>query len=431
MFQFNILIKLLKRSLVGHHRWLLADFSDDGTKKDPVVEQTMPTVRDRWYYPPDIADDLQDVDLPKAVKEEVLACAWEYTRCVIPQYTNWSRYIAFMRIIVMGIIAEFRGSLVDVTAGDNYLGYDLSATLDALFKGTPGHHAMSREYRTFLLITADKSSNRRDGELFRRYVNALARSPRQWFRMRDGDALARFTIAAALACNDLDTIWFSAEEFEILTEIGSTLYDSVAFFKHRSEGEMNSTFAYMPPEMRIKAFHQSRELLWALDVAWAPRPELQGVINFIRLFGGPIHMMMRRYRFVEEGLTIGRPETDQVIDQARRHFKLWNRVDANGERAKDIQRYKDVMARSEELMFPGLAEFLESGDESSCPDCRFRESYGAETRHRFGGVEICRPCRGNWRAYLESFPERAIKVFPELASFISLDSDVGYGHKAE
>jgi len=39
-------------------------------------------------------------------------------------------------------------------------------------------------------------------------------------------------------------------------------------------------------------------------------------------------MMMRRYRFVEDGLMIGRPETDHVIAQTRQHVKLWNRVDA-------------------------------------------------------------------------------------------------------
>jgi hypothetical protein len=274
---------------------------------------------------------------------------------------------------------------------------------------------MAREYRSFLLITADKASNRRDGELFRRYVNALVQSPRHWFRMRDGDALARFTIAAALACNDLDDVWFSDEQFEILTEIGDTLYDAVAFFKHRSEGETNSTFAYMPPGLRVQAFHQCREMLWALDVAWARRPELQGVINFVRFFGGPIHMMMRRYRFVEEGLTIGKPETDQVIDQTRLNFKLWNRIDANSRSAQNTQRYKDLMARSQELMFPGLAEFLETGEDGSCAHCRFRNSYGAETRHRFGGVELCEICKETWRCYLESFPIRAAKVFPEIA----------------
>jgi len=146
---------------------------------------------------------------------------------VIPQYTNWNRYVAFMRIIIMGIIAEFKGDLVDVVNSDQILGYSLDGTLAELFEGTAGHELMAREYKTFLLITSEKTSKRRESELFRRYVNGLASSPRTWFRMRDCDALARFTMAAALACNDLDDVWLSEEQFELLAEIGDVMY---AFF---------------------------------------------------------------------------------------------------------------------------------------------------------------------------------------------------------
>lgn len=103
-------------------------------------DQAVPVRQDRWYYPSYIANDLHDVDLPQTMKEEILACAWEYTRCVIPQCTNRARYVSFMRIIVIGIVAEFRGDLVDVTAGDDILGYNLSAVLAALFEGTPGQY---------------------------------------------------------------------------------------------------------------------------------------------------------------------------------------------------------------------------------------------------------------------------------------------------
>ncbi|PVH90431.1 hypothetical protein DM02DRAFT_665096 [Periconia macrospinosa] len=54
--------------------------------------------------------------------------------------------------------------------------------------------------------------------------------------MRDCDALARFAIATALACNNLHDCWFSEEQFTVLAEIGLILYDAVAFFKHRAEG---------------------------------------------------------------------------------------------------------------------------------------------------------------------------------------------------
>jgi hypothetical protein len=369
--------------------------------------------QDNWFYPRDVEGDLKGIGLSDGIVAETLACAWEYTRCVIPHFTNWDRYIAFTRIIVIGIIAEFRGTLVDVTAGDDLLGYDLGELLDTVFAGTPGHEQMAREYRTFLLITTDKSSDRRDAELFRRYVNALAESPENWFRLRDCDALARFTIAAALACNDDDDTWFSEEEFQILAELGVTLYDAVAYYKHRAEGETNSTFAYAGHESRIACFRRCREVLWALDAAWARAPAHRSAINFLRYFGGPIHMMMRRYRFTEENLTIGTPETEQVVSQTRENVKLWNRIDATG-RSVHGERYANVIARGDTLLFPGLTDMLENAD--GCARCRHRRSYGAEASGRFGGVELCDGCRKEWQTYLKTFPARATEVFPILLS---------------
>jgi len=394
-------------------------------------------IRDAWYYPPDIAHDLDDLEgLSDALKQEAYACAWEYTRCVIPQYTNWNRYVAFMRIIIMGIIAEFKGDLVDVVNSDQILGYSLDGTLAELFEGTAGHELMAREYKTFLLITSEKTSKRRESELFRRYVNGLASSPRTWFRMRDCDALARFTMAAALACNDLDDVWLSEEQFELLAEIGDVMYDSVAFYKHRSEGETNSTFAYVPTDARIEAFRVARELLWALDVYYAA-PNKKGValMNFLRFFGGPIHMMMRRYRFVEEDLSIGRTETGDVVAQTRRNVKLWNRVDASDAKedlplppeVAQVDRYKSLLQRKDDLMFPELHDILEGAGDPQCGQCRYRSSYGAKQIHKFGGVGLCSGCKSMWRDYVLSLPERVLEFFPGLVlkSPPSRENDAG------
>jgi hypothetical protein len=262
---------------------------------------------------------------------------------------------------------------------------------------------MKSEYRSFLFITAEKSSQRRSGEIFRRYVNALAYSPRRWFRLRDCDALARFSIAATLACNDVNTFLFSDAQFEVITEIGDTMYDAVAFFKHRAEGETNNTFAYIPSELRTFAFHQARELLWALDLVFSKSGYFHHASNFIRFFGGPIHMMMRRYRFVEEGLTVGKAETDAVINEARDHIKLWNRIDAECDRIKDLKRYKTLIAESGHLLY-----------------CVFRDSYGAKATHQFGGVEKCMRCQEEGRAYLKFLPFRAIAAFPELSGTLKI-----------
>lgn len=377
------------------------------------VDKKASRPRDIWFYPADIENDLKSVDLPERVIGETLACAWEYTRCVIPHFTNWKRYIAFARIIEIGIIAEFRGGLVDVSAGNSLLGFELDELLDIVFGGTPGGEDMAREYRAFLLITGDKCSNRRDSELFRRYVNALAQSPKTWFRMRDCDALVRFTIAAALRCNDFNDIWFNEEELQILAELGDTLYDAVAFHKHRAEGETNSTFAYVDDSLRKESFRRAREVLWALDVAWAHSPAHRCVIDFIRPFGGPIHMMMRRYRFVEDGLTIGNSETEDVVVATRSNFKLWNRIDSNAKYVEDA-RYTEVLAQSDRLMFPGLVDLLENANKGQCHYCHYRLSYGAQASGQFGGVKLCDRAKEEWCQYVEDFPSRAAEVFPEI-----------------
>ncbi|KFZ12041.1 hypothetical protein V501_04439 [Pseudogymnoascus sp. VKM F-4519 (FW-2642)] len=335
-----------------------------------VETQVTTPGKDSWYYPVDIENDLQDVDLPPDVKAEVLNTTWEYVRCSAPQYTNWERYVAFMRTITICSIAEFKGKLVDVSASDNIMGYDVGATLATLFKGTPGHADMAQTWlESIVPFSCSQPTNPAPGVMF-----------------------------------------------EILSEIYITLYDAVAFFKHRSEGETHNTFAYMPEHLRVKAYQQSRQILWALDTAWAHHHGRQIAINFIRLTSGPTHIMMRRYRFVEENLTIGKRETDEVIGHARTNAKLWNRIDGTNRGVNDTQRYKDLLAQSDDLMFPELAGFLESGGDGSCKDCRYRASYGAETPHEFGGVKLCGGCKETWQEYMESLPERAKKVFPEIAS---------------
>ncbi|RMZ73257.1 ABA 3 [Pyrenophora seminiperda CCB06] len=381
---------------------------------------------DNWYYPAVFANDLKDVDLPQKVKDEVVTTAFEYARTVIPTYTNWKRYVAFMRTIIIGTIAEFRGNMVDVMAGDEMLGYNLTEVLDGLFAGTRGHTEMAREYRSFLLFTADKTSDRREDELFRRYVNALAGSPRNWFRLRETDALARFTIAAALACNDLDDIWFTEQQFEIMCEIGDTLYDAIAFFKHRSEGETNNTFQYSHPELRVAAVRQCREVLWALDCAWVEKPELCVVTNFIRYFGGPLFVTMRRYRFIEDDCTIGNKETADVVAQARQNRKLWNRIDEVISENPGIERYHKALEAADVLMFEGQSDMLKAVDDPQCGKCESHNTFGSNELHTFGGVKLCDGCKGKWALYMEDLPRRAVKAFPEMNS----PAVVGKIHKA-
>lgn len=293
----------------------------------------------------------------------------------------------------------------------------MQALIDGCYGGTPGHAFMGREYRSYLLFTGDKASPvRRYGELFRRYVDSLARSPSEWFRFRDCDGLVRFTIAAALSCNDYDDVWFREDEWAVLAEVSAVLYDAVAFYKHRAEAETNSTFAYFPPDLRVGYFRRCRKLLWSLDVVWAHSPAHLCVANFIRFFGGPIKLMMQRYRFVEEGLTIGTPETERVVEQTRKNVKLWNRLDSHdGKRVLvDAERYEDVVGSESRLLFPGQAEVLRRSPEESCGECLHKDSYGTRTIGQFGGVQLCDTCLVKWREYADGVTARAVKAFPVL-----------------
>ncbi|KAK3388047.1 BcABA3 [Podospora didyma] len=396
----------------------------DVLSKTATVGHQQTKHKDLWFFPNELQNDLQGVSLLPNVIAEVIACAWEYVRCVIPQYTNRPRYIAFCRIIIIGVIAEFRGSLVDITSPSPIiLGYDLDSLLSIVYGSSSQiHEAMAREYKTFILITADKAnkSRRIHSELFHRYTNALARSPETWFRLRDCDALARFTIAAALTCNDHDSFWFSEDEINMLCEIADAMYDAASYYKHRAEGETNNTFAYAGGDMRQETYRQCREVLWELDCAWADSPPHRCVLNFMRSFGGPIHIMMRRYRYVEDGLTVGREETDAVVAQTRKNFKLWNRVtdDEFGtlgksgkqrrERSRETkERYDAAIVRKTELMFDGLAEILEASEEVHCGSCQYRNVTEAERIGLFGGVQLCEECRTTWRVYLQGISKRA------------------------
>lgn len=191
----------------------------------------MHTPRDKWYYPQEFEGDLKDVTLPKEIIDEILNTAWEYARTVIPHYTNKTRYFATVRFLVILTVVEFRGDLVDVATSDQVLGYNIEELLETIFGSFKGQARveMGQEFRASMILTAEKASNHgsqtdrgTNSKLFRHYMNSLARSPREWFRHRDCDGLSRFGFGCVLACNDLDHIWFSEDQFEILSEIAMT-----------------------------------------------------------------------------------------------------------------------------------------------------------------------------------------------------------------
>ena len=375
--------------------------------------------------------------------DEVLSCAYEWIRTNTQQCTNWPRYIANCKLMVIVAVAEYRGDLVDIAASSKHFGYDVDQLLEVLYGGTRFHEEMSRQYKSYLLFTAEKSgqagkSRRGDSELFDRYAPLLARDARTYFRLRDADSLMRYAMASTLACNDCDEEWFTDEQMELLCELGAVFYDAATYPKHVAEGETHNAFAYaIGPEdddsvyrFRATAFKTCREVLWQLDAVWAPQSfGRRALLNCLRSLGGWLHTAMRRYRYVEDNMTLGNPLPVSAVVESREGYKLWNRVDqvgasggTSGEKGatkewsqKARERYADVIRRKDELLPGGFAEMLESSEEGRCAECLYPEKYGAGAAGEFGGVKLCDGCRAEWRAWIESFPERAARLFPEIA----------------
>jgi hypothetical protein len=364
---------------------------------------------DRWYYPEELKDDFRSSSLSVQHIPEVLAVAWEYNCSVVPEFTNWKRYLALARLGAIGIVAEFNGETVDMLGGGRVFGYDIDEQLDILFGGTSVREEMGRQYKSCIMFMAEKSSRRRGSELFRRYADALAYSPQDYFRIRDSDGLFRFFMAGAIACNDCDD-WLSEDENRMLVEISAIGYDSVSFYKHRAEGELCNLFAYASPELRPTLFRLGREIVWSLSVNWARVLAKRCAIHFCQLVAGPIHILMRRYRYIEEGMTMGRVETEEVVEQTRQNVKLWYRNDPGD--AVDDGRYEAVMAKKEELLFSGFADMLSRRDEEKCPTCVRSKFYGTNKVNEFSGVRLCSSCQEKWDAYLLGITERARSILP-------------------
>jgi len=304
--------------------------------------------RTRWYYPSELEDDLRPSGLARDRRAEILATAWEYSRAVVPEFTNWDRYLALTRLCVVATVAEYDGYLVDVLEDSRTLGYDLDEQFDILFGSSSIRGDMGREFRASILFSTEKASQRRGSELYRRYANALAYSPDDYL-----------------------------------------------------------LFAYVDADLRAAIFRTYREVLWALDTTRGRIPDRRWVINFVRMVGGPVHIMMHRYRFVEDGLMVGRPETAHLVDDARHNVKLWYRSDPSTGTTVD-ERYDAAMAKRDRVLFDGLAAMLERPDEEQCTNCRRRQFYGTGDLEAFSGVELCESCRSRWNNWMATFAERAV-----------------------
>ncbi|KAL2837107.1 hypothetical protein BJY01DRAFT_221293 [Aspergillus pseudoustus] len=78
----------------------------------------------------------------------------------------------------------------------------------------------------------------------------------------------------------------SSEQFEVIAEIADTRYDAIALYKTNWKGKCIALCLYA-----------------------------SGTTS--RSWGDALHMMARRYYFMEDGLTVCLPETEATVKQAR------------------------------------------------------------------------------------------------------------------
>ena len=94
---------------------------------------------------------------------------------------------------------------------------------------------------------------------------------------------------------------------------------------------------------------------------------------------------------------------DDIIQEARQNIKLWYRLEEEKTCALSDQRYREILAREEELMFPGLGKILSSASDGDCEQCLFAEEN-----------VLCHICQKRWMNYLGSLVCRAQNAFPEI-----------------
>ncbi|KAK0613266.1 hypothetical protein B0T14DRAFT_498802 [Immersiella caudata] len=115
-------------------------------------------------------------------------------------------------------------------------------------------------------------------------------------------------------------------------------------------------------------YKRAREVLWAYDAVWGMEPKRLVALNFLRPFGGPLHMMMLRYRYVEDGMLIGKTKDEEMVEQAGRNYKLWHRVDLMDDYGPNEERYQKVLADQSRPLYHTLAE----EPENDVPYCKKR-----------------------------------------------------------
>ncbi|MBH1937719.1 hypothetical protein I5Q34_26185 [Streptomyces sp. AV19] len=352
--------------------------------------------------------------IPQHEMEEIRRTGWEYLRCVIPEFRDPVPYEALGTLSAISVLSEYRGDLLDLTTGkwpgSDLFGVRADALLETASRVLDPRADLAREYTGSLLFILEKSSHR-NSDLFGYWIEGLGSSPQNFLRMRDTDGQGRFFLAYALASNGISE-WFPEEEVRALMEMMFVMYDGLAFFKHRAEADPCNLFAYAGGDLafRQEMYTVARNATWALD-AHAYRDRRYRVAVTMARQMPAVHLLMHRYRYVEDGMMIGKEETGKVVRNARENVKLWHRREEAGPEATRSP-LEELLSPVRHMLPDAVVDCMTRAAADRCPDCDRSAVSGTREEKVFGGVRLCASCRHDWRRYLKGSWNRWSEVLP-------------------
>jgi hypothetical protein len=388
------------------------------TKPTLLPPEARPKRGKTWLFPRIFANDLAEIALPESTKQDILSCAWDFARNILPEIRDWGRYIAFVRILVIAFLSEFPGDYLDrLRDADNLFGYKLNELLELLFchLDEDVRHGVEAELRTFLLkqsVRGGKEMSASQRSLLN-HKSAIDSSPENWFRMRDFESLFRFLIAAVLACNGYseDYCLFSEDQLQLLSEMNTVIYDTVTFRKH-ADADLASIFDFVPEIKRSTIFREYREVLLAMDAAFAWNSSAHVHIRYLmRNLGGSFRKAIRRSCFVSSSLVV------------RRHVSNESRP-GSGPATASAHSQISILMQEQPITRPisNINGRSHLGRQRQGCDT----TLGHTSRTSLQAPRDCPlsdKCANMWLAWLDSIEERAAEAFPQLKNILGLIQD--------
>jgi hypothetical protein len=351
-----------------------------------------------WPCPEWFQNDLRGFGIPEDQRRKCLSTGWQFTHMLTPEHTDRERYAATVRLVTLITLADYAGDhfddLVRGEAAPVVAGIDLVKQFDILFGDLEESDDLFAELYGAVLLGAIKTRTRQH-PLLRRFADGIGSSPEAYNVLRGCEFTFRTYTAASVAMNGgherIDT-----DVVQALCEIAILMYDAAGVPKHRAEGEVSNFYAYAGADLafRQEGYALGRAVMWELAARWASDPVLRRAL-FVAQAYPQLYTTMLRYRFIEDGLTMNKDYSEDTVEQARTHEKLWYRIDPGRDPGAEAAALEAIRQRVTADVF----HYLSLPEHEFCPNC-VRQSFDGSapgSAAEFGGTRVCDACRERWR----------------------------------